>query len=82
MGVGLFYEDSLPIIGRNDLSSNESIVVELKFGRKKVFLLIYFEVLHLIIILLNFKPSCQILEIYMQKLKAENPLTVFFTGDV
>ena len=30
-GVGLFYKNSLPIKIRNDLSSNESIVVDLKF---------------------------------------------------
>ena len=34
-GVGLFYKNSLPIVVRNDLSFDESIVVELKFGRKK-----------------------------------------------
>ena len=36
-GVGLFYKNSLPVIVRNDLSFDESIVVELKFGRKKIF---------------------------------------------
>ena len=36
-GVGLFYKNSLPVIIRNDLSFNESIIVELKFGRKKIF---------------------------------------------
>ena len=36
-GVGLFYKNSLPVIVRNDLSFDDSIVVELKFGRKKYF---------------------------------------------
>ena len=36
-GVGLFYKNSLPVIVRNDLSLDESIVVELKLGRKKIF---------------------------------------------
>ena len=36
-GVGLFYKNSLPVIVRNDLSFDESIVDELKFGRKKNF---------------------------------------------
>ena len=31
-GVGLFYKNSLPLIIRNDLSFDESIVIELKFG--------------------------------------------------
>ena len=35
-GVGLFYKNNLPIKVRNDLSFDESIVVELRFGRKKV----------------------------------------------
>ena len=35
-GVGLFYKNSLPLIIRNDLSFDESIVVEVKFGRKKI----------------------------------------------
>ena len=36
-GVGLFYKNSLPIKVRNDISFPESIVVELKFGRKNIF---------------------------------------------
>ena len=31
--VGLFYRNSLPVVVRNDLSFDESIVVELEFGR-------------------------------------------------
>ena len=54
---------SLPIVIRNDLSFDESIVIELKFGRKKVFSLSCIEVLPLITTLLIFKPFCQILEI-------------------
>ena len=76
-GVGLFYKNSLPVIVRNDLSFNESIMVELKFGRKKYFLLFYIEVLHLVIILLILKPSCPILEIYMLKLKLKTLLQYF-----
>ena len=34
-GVGLFYKNSLPVIARNDLPFNESIVVELIFLEKK-----------------------------------------------
>ena len=36
-GVGIFYKDSLPIIIRGDLSFDECIVAELRFGRKKLF---------------------------------------------
>ena len=49
-GVGLFYKNSLPIKIRNDLSFDESIVVELKFGRKKR---CYIAVLPLPIVLLS-----------------------------
>ena len=69
-GVGLFYKHSLPVVIRNDLSFDESIVGELKFGRKNIFLLFCIEVLLLITILLIFKPSCQILVIYIQSRKS------------
>ena len=32
-GVGLFYRNSIPVVVRNSLSFDESIVVELKFWR-------------------------------------------------
>ena len=57
-GAGLFYKDSLPVTVRHDLSFEESVVVELKFGRKLFFLLSYTEVLLLNIHLLNFKLFC------------------------
>ena len=38
-GVGLFYKNTLPVKIRNDLSFDETIVLELKFGRKKSSLL-------------------------------------------
>ena len=41
-GVGLVYKNSLPAIVRNDLSFDESIVVELKFGRKKIFVTVLY----------------------------------------
>ena len=40
-GVGLFYKNSLPAVIRNDLSFDESIVVELKFGRTYFFTVLY-----------------------------------------
>ena len=41
-GVGLFYKNSLPINIRRDLSFQESIVVELKYGRQKIFLTVLY----------------------------------------
>ena len=68
-GVGLFYENSLPVIVRNDLFFDESIVIELKFGRKKYSLLFYIELLLVTIPLLNFKIFCQNLKPYIQTSK-------------
>ena len=48
-------KNSPPINIRGDLSFEESIVVELKYGRKKVFLLSYIVVLPLTMFLLNLK---------------------------
>ena len=64
-GVELFFKNTLPIIIRNDLSFDESVVVELKFGRKNFFLLFCIEALHLIIILLNFISFKMISKIYI-----------------
>ena len=36
-GVGLLYKNSLPVKVREDISFNETIVVVLKFGGKKIF---------------------------------------------
>ena len=80
-GVRIFYKNSLPVIVRNDLSFDQSIVLELNFGRKKLF----FTVLYrspsfrytspeFLTFLLNF-------ENLYSKIKAENPLAMFFTGD-
>ena len=65
-GVGLFYKDSLPIKIRRDLAFEESIVVELKFGRKIIFLPFYIAVLLSITTLRNFRTFCQISKIYTQ----------------
>ena len=73
-GVGLFYKTSLPVIVRNDFSFDESIVVELNFGKKNFFLLFYTEILLPIIHLQNFKPSWLILKIYTPKSKLKNLL--------
>ena len=80
-GVGLCYRKFLPVVVRNDLSFDESIVVELKFGRKFFFLLFCIEALLLIIILLNSKLFLSNFEDLYLKIKAENPFATFFTGD-
>ena len=70
-GVGLFFKNSLPIKIRNDLSFDESIVIQR-----------YIEVLPLVIPLLSSRYSCQILQIYIPKSKKKIRTLPFFTGDI
>ena len=81
-GVGLFYKNSLPVIVRNDLSFDESIVVELKFVRKKILFKILYRspafnhsIAEFQTFLSNFK------QLY-RSIKSENPLAMFFAGDL
>ena len=39
-GVVLFFKNSLPVIVRDHLSFDESLVIEIKFGRKKIFFIV------------------------------------------
>ena len=48
-GVGLFYKNCLPVIVREDLSYEESLVIELKFGRKKIFFTVIYRITYLLI---------------------------------
>ena len=80
-GVGLFYKSSLPLIHRQDLSFDESIVVELKFGRKKIFFTVLYRSpasksgsTEFGLFLSNFK------NLHAQ-IMTENPFATFFTGD-
>ena len=79
-GVGFFYKNSLPIVVRNDLFFDESIVVELKFGRTFFFTVLYrspafnHTSIEFQTFLTNFR------NLYL-KIKAESPFATFFTGD-
>ena len=80
-GVGLFYKNSLPIKIRNDLSFEDSLVVELNFGRKKKFYTVIYRSPafnhtspEFIDFLSNFT------NLY-SKIKSENPFASFFAGD-
>ena len=80
-GVALFYKNSLPVIVRNDLSLDELIVVELKFGRRKIF----FTVLYRSPSSNHTSPEFQTIltnfENLYSKIKAEKPFAAFFAGD-
>ena len=71
-GVGLFYKNSLPVKIRNDLSFDESIVVELNFSRKMFFFtVLYRSPAFGVIPLLSSRYSCPILRIYIPKSKTK-----------
>ena len=79
-GVGLFYKNSLPVVLRNDLSFDETIVVELKFGRKRVFFTILYRSPasnhnspEFQSFLTNFENLCS-------NMRSENPFAMFFYG--
>ena len=80
-GVGLFFKNSLPIKIRDDLSFEESIVVELKFDRKKLFFTVLYRspaFHHTSPEFLDFLSNFTNL---YSKIKNENPYASFFTGD-
>ena len=79
-GVGLFYKNSLIIKIRNDLSFDGSIVIELNFGRK-----FFFTVLYRSPAFSHTSPEFKVFlsnftNLY-SKIKNENPYASFFTGD-
>ena len=80
-GVCAFYKDDLPVICRRDLSFDECLVLELKFGRKKVFFTVLYRSP-------AFKHSTPEFDQFIQnfrnlyhKINSENPFAMFFTGD-
>ena len=75
-GVSLFYKNSLPVKIRKDLSFDESIVVELKFGRKKIF----FNVLYRSPASNHTSPEFQTC-IFIFKYPSRQPFATFVTGD-
>ena len=80
-GVGIFYKETLPLKIRNDLSFDESIVVELIFGHKKIF----FTVLYRNPIYKSDSPEFanfvhNFEQLYVNILN-EKPYTMLFVGD-
>ena len=66
---------------RNDLSFTESIVVELKFGRKKIFFTVLYRSPASSYNSATFQLFLANFEELHAKMKAENPFAMFFTGD-
>ena len=80
-GVGLFYKNSLPVKVRDDLSFNETIVLELKFGRKKIFFTVLYRSPAYNLGSPQFENFLLNLRNLYESIKNENPYTTFFTGD-
>ena len=79
-GVGLFYKNSLPVIVRDDLSFDESIVVELKLDQN----LFFFTVLYRTPAFNHNSPEfwdfLSNFENLYSNIKTENPLQYFLLG--
>ena len=75
-GVGIFYKETLPLKIRDDLSFEECMVTELKFGHKKIFFtVLYRNPIH------KAKNFVRKFKDLYQKILSETPYTMLFTGD-
>ena len=80
-GVGLFYKNTLPLKQRKDLSFDESIVVELKFGRKKIFFTVLYLTPSAKLNSPGFNESLNSFKALHTNIQNENTYAVFYTGD-
>ena len=76
-GLGLFYKNSLRVIVRNDLSFDESVVVELKFGRKKIFFTVLYRTPSCNHTSPEFQDFLSKFETLYSNIKTENPFAIF-----
>ena len=80
-GVGLFFKNSLPIIIRNDLSFDKSIIIEPMFGRKKIFFTVLYRSPAFNHTSLKFQTFLSNFKNPHLKIYGENLFATFFTGD-
>ena len=81
-GVGIFYKDSLPLRIREDLSFDECLVSELKFGHKKIFFTVLYRNPKHDVSSAGFSDFLINFENLYNSIKTEKPYAMFFTGDV
>ena len=80
-GVGIFYKDTLPLKIRSDLSFDECIVAELRFGRKKIFFtVLYRNPMHKVNSPDFHNFVANFTELHA-KILSEKPYFIIFTGD-
>ena len=77
----LFYKNSLPVKMRNDLSFDESIVVELKFGHKKIFFTVLYRSPASNYTSSQFQTFLSNFENLYSNIQAENAFATFFACD-
>ena len=80
-GVELFYKNDLPIKIRRDLAYDETIVAELKFGRKKIFFTVLYRSPSFNHGTPEFSKFLNDLESLNESIKNENPYYTFISGD-
>ena len=80
-GVGIFYKNSLPLLIRNDLGFNETLVLELKFGKKRIFFTVIYRSPCQNYGSTGFDEFLNNFQDLFTKIKSENPYSMFFTGD-
>ena len=80
-GVGLYYRNSLPAKVREDLSFDESIVLELKFRRKKIFFTVLYRSPAFKHNSPQFKDFITNFKNLHSAIANENPYMMLFTGD-
>ena len=80
-GVAVYYKDNLPVTVRRDVSFDESIVLELNFGRKKIFFTVLYRSPSIKHSSPEFEEFIQKFKNLHSRIKLENPYTMFFTGD-
>ena len=80
-GGGDFYKTSLPLKIRDDLSFQECIVTELRFGHKKIFFTVLYRKTFYKSDTPEFMNFITELELLVSKIKLEKPYVMLFAGD-
>ena len=76
-----FTKNSLPLKLRNDLAFCESIAVELKFRRKKIFFTVLYRSTSCKYSSIEFNDFISNFKVLHTKIQAENTYASFYTGD-
>ena len=81
-GVAVYYKDNLPVTIRRDISINESIVLELNFGRKKIFFTVLYRSPSVKQSFPEFNELIKKFTDMHSRIKLENSYAMFFIGSL